>query len=217
MFKQMLAVQWKFSRKAVIAVSLLVAFLPALAMRLNSVGTVNETPRGLVSFSTALGFILAMAAVLIGLILYEASWRSDISGKYVYLLSMPVAWKQVIVGRLSGGLLLLIIPAGCLCIGGIIGTAFVPLPPTLHVYAVGLAVRFFLASSLSYCLWTALIHLSGQKAALVFLIVLLVVIGVPTGLAISGVELPYDRIFRWIADPPSPVSLFFSRWALIDV
>ncbi len=217
MFKQMLAVQWRFSRKTIAAVSVLIAILPALTMRLSAVSTVNYTPRGLVQQSIALGLVLGMFAVLTGLFIYESTWRNDTSGKNVYLLSLPITWRQFMLNRLCGALLLLLLPALCLWIGGVIGTAFVPLPPTLHVYALGVAFRFFLASSLTYCLWSALVQFSGQKATLVFLVVLLLAIIVPVIIAITGVALPLETIFRWIADPPSPVSVFFSRWAIIDV
>ena len=217
MFKQMFAVQWRFTRKAIAAVSVLVAIVPAMTMRMSAVSTVNVTPRGLVQQSIALGLILAMFGVLTGFIIYEATWRNDASGKNVYLLSLPITWRQFILNRLSGALLLLLLPALCLWVGGVIGTAFVPLPPTLHVYALGVAFRFFLASSLTYCLWSALVQFSGQKATLVFLALLLLTIIIPVIISISGVALPFDTIFRWIADPPSPVSVFFSRWAIIDV
>ena len=217
MFKQMFVVQWRFTRKAIAAVSVLVAIVPATTMRMSAVSTVNFTPRGLVQQSIALGLILAMFGALTGLIIYEATWRNDASGKNVYLLSLPITWRQFTLNRLSGALLLLLVPAVCLWIGGVIGTAFVPLPPTLHVYALGVAVRFFLASSLMYCLWSALVQFSGQKATLVFLILLLLTIIIPVLVSMSGIALPTDTIFRWIADPPSPFSVFFSRWAIIDV
>ena len=217
MFKQMFAVQWRFTRKAIAAVSVLVAIVPAMTMRMSAVSTVNFTPRGLVQQSIALGLILAMFGVLTGFIIYEATWRNDASGKNVYLLSLPITWRQFILNRLSGALLLLLLPALCLWVGGVIGTAFVPLPPTLHVYALGVAFRFFLASSLTYCLWSALVQFSGQKATLVFLAVLRLAIIIPVIISMTGVALPTDTIFRWIADPPSPISVFFSRWAIIDV
>lgn len=217
MFKQMLAVQWRFTRKTIAAVSVLVAILPALTMRISVVSTVNFTPRGLVQQSIALGFTLAMFAALTGMFVYEATWRSDTSGKNVYLLSLPITWRQFMLNRLSGALLLLLLPALCLWVGGVIGTAFVPLPPTLHVYALGVAFRFFLASALTYCLWSALVQFSGQKATLVFLAMLLLAVIVPVIISMTGTALPIDTIFRWIADPPSPVSVFFSRWAIIDV
>ena len=217
MFKQMLAVQWRFTRKTIAAVSVLVAILPALTMRISVVSTVNFTPRGLVQQSIALGFTLAMFAAVTGMFVYEATWRSDTSGKNVYLLSLPITWRQFMLNRLSGALLLLLLPALCLWVGGVIGTAFVPLPPTLHVYALGVAFRFFLASALTYCLWSALVQFSGQKATLVFLAMLLLAVIVPVIISMTGTALPIDTIFRWIADPPSPVSVFFSRWAIIDV
>ena len=217
MFKQMFAVQWRFTRKAIAAVSVLVAIVPAMTMRMSAVSTVNFTPRGLVQQSIALGLILAMFGVLTGFIIYEATWRNDASGKNVYLLSLPITWRQFILNRLSGALLLLLLPALCLWVGGVIGTAFVPLPPTLHVYALGVAFRFFLASSLTYCLWSALVQFSGQKATLVFLAVLLLAIIIPVIISMTGVTLPTDTMFRWIADPPSPFAVFFSRWAIIDV
>ncbi len=217
MFKQMFAVQWRFTRKAIAAVSVLVAILPALTMRMSAMSTVNYTPRGLVQQSIALGFTLAMFATLTGMFVYEATWRSDISGKNVYLLSLPITWRQFMLNRLSGALLLLLLPALCLWVGGVIGTAFVPLPPTLHVYALGVAFRFFLASALTYCLWSALVQFSGKKATLVFLAVLLLAIFIPVIISITGVTVPTETIFRWISNPPSPVSVFFSRWAIIDV
>ena len=167
MFKQMLAVQWRFTRKTIAAVSVLVAILPALTMRISVVSTVNFTPRGLVQQSIALGFTLAMFAALTGMFVYEATWRSDTSGKNVYLLSLPITWRQFMLNRLSGALLLLLLPALCLWVGGEIGTAFVPLPPTLHVYALGVAFRFFLESALTSCLWSAQVRFSGKQATMV--------------------------------------------------
>jgi hypothetical protein len=217
MFRKMLLVQWKWSRAALLAICVLVAMVPALTMRMTLYDFVNQTPRDLVTLCSALGLGLSFLAILTGIALQDAAWRQDVNGKYVYALSLPVPWNQFVVRRLACGLLLLLLPALFLWFGGWLATTLITLPPTLQTYAGGVAVRFFLASALSYAAWGVLVRFSGERSSLVMLVILLAVLVVPIAVSVSGVTLPTDSILRFIADPPGPLSVFFSRWAIIDV
>lgn len=217
MFRQMLFVHWKWSRTALLVTCVLLTIVPALTMRFTLLDVANQTPRDLVTLCEALGLSLAAFAVLTGIAIQEATWRPDVNGKYVYALSLPISWSRFVARRIACGLLLLLLPALFLWFGGWLATSMITLPPTLQTYAGGVAIRFFLASALSYAAFGVLLRFSGQHTSLVILILLLTVVVVPVAVSLSGVTLPTNAILSFLADPPGPLSVFFTRWALIDV
>jgi hypothetical protein len=218
MFRQLFLVQWKWTRAALLAICLLVAITPALSMRIAISEVANLTPNDLVSLCVVLGFGLSLFAVITGIAVQDASWRPDVNGRYVYALSLPLPWRDLLLRRLAGGLMLLVLPALALWLGGWLATSLVAIPSTLHTYAGGVAMRFFLASALSYAAWSVLVRFSGQRASLVVLLLLLAALVVPLAtIALFGATVPADTLLRFFADPPGPLSVFFSRWAIIDV
>lgn len=217
MFAQMLYAQWKFTRSLLLGLSLLVAITPALVLRLSLVQIVNQTPRDIIMMTEVLGVGLAILAFGVGVGVQHQPWQEDVKGRFVYVLSLPVAWPQFVARRVAGGLLLLLLPALFVWLGGAIATAMIVLPPTLHAYAFGVAVRFYLASVLCYAIWSALVHLSGKRAGVVGLIALLLVLLVPVALNWLGYAHAVDAFGNWLINPPGPLAVFFSRWALIDV
>jgi hypothetical protein len=217
MFARMLEAQWKFTRSALLAVSLLVAITPALVMRLSLVQIVNQTPRDLIVMTELLGSALGVTAVVLGIIVQHLPWDEDQKGRFVYALSLPITWPQFVLRRFGGGLLLLLLPALFAWLGGAIAVALVPIPPTLHTFALGVAMRFYLASAICYAAWSALVHLSGRRVGVVLLALLLVALLVPVGLNWIGYSQSVNAFFNWLVNPPGPLAVFFSRWALIDV
>ena len=217
MYRHMFSVQWKWARPTLAAFCVLAMMTPALAMRVSFSAFVIETPSELTAFTAALGFGLAFLAVLTGIAVQSASSFPDVQGKYVYALSLPIAWRRYLYYRTLIGITLLLIPAAAVWIGGTLAVMTVPLPDTLHTYAGGVAFRFLLASLLSFALWTALVQLSGRRATLVALLLVLALLAIPLTIAAFGFDLGTPWFWQTLFNPPSPISVFFSRWALIDV
>jgi hypothetical protein len=217
MYRHMFTVQWKWARASLAALCVLAMMVPALAMRLGLTSIVNQTPRELVNFTGALGVGLAFLAVVTGIAVQAAGSWPDVQGNYVYALSLPMAWRRYLYYRTLIGLTLLLLPALAVWIGGALAVASVPLPETLHTYAAGVAFRFLLASVLSFAMWTAIVQLSGRRATLAALVLLLTIIAVPLVVSALGVDLGGPETWNRMVNSPSPLAVFFSRWALIDV
>jgi hypothetical protein len=217
MYRHMFSVQWKWARATLAALCVLAMMVPALAMRVGLTSYVNQTPRELTTFTVALGLGLAFLAIVTGIAVQAAGSWPDVHGNYVYALSLPVAWRRYLFYRTAIGLTFLLIPALAVWIGGALAVATVPIPDTLRTYAAGVAFRFLLASVFSFAVWTALVQLSGRRATLAALLLLLAIIAVPLLLGAVGVDMSRPEIWNGLMDSPSPLSIFFSRWALIDV
>jgi hypothetical protein len=217
MFRQTFLVQWKWTRNGLIAMSVLVMIVPALSMRLGANDYFNPTPATIISISNISGWVLAALSILTGIVVQDASWRQDVNGKYVYALSMPVRWQELLARRIAGGVILLLIPAFFVWLGGGIAASLLDLPETLHAYPFGVAARFFLASVMAFSVWSVLVRFSRERSSLVVLILLFVAGLIPVVLSLSHWNIDTGAIMRVLTDSPSPLALFFSRWALIDV
>lgn len=217
MYRHMFAVQWKWARAPLAALCVLAMMTPALAMRAGLSSVVNETPRDLSTFTAALGFGLIFLSIVTGIAVQAAGSWPDVQGKYVYPLSLPIAWRSYLMYRTAIGLTLLLLPTLALWIGGSLAVATVPLPATLHTYAGGVAFRFLLGSILSFAIWSALVQLSGRRVTLVALCTLLAVIALPLLAGALGANIGSSEFWNGLLNPPSPLAIFVSRWALIDV
>ena len=217
MFKQVMFVQWKWTRNSLLAMSVLVTIGPALVMRVAMREWVVVSASDLIAVTNVLGAMLALGAITTGLMVQDASIRPDIEGRYIYALSLPVRWQELLVRRTGAGLVLLIIPALFVWIGGTIATSLIVIPDSLHSYAGGVAMRFFLASVLSFAVWSVVVRYSRKKSAVVVLAALLVLVLAPVALLLAGKGYLIEAMFRALIDPPSPFSVFTARWALLDV
>jgi hypothetical protein len=217
MFKQTFLVQWKWTRNALLAMSILVMIVPAVALRLGANDYYNPTPATIINISNISGYVLALFAIITGIVVQDASWRQDVNGKYIYALSMPVPWQELLVRRVAAGMILLLIPALFALLGGGIAASLLELPSTLHAYPFGVAVRYFLASVLAYAMWSILVRLSGERASLVVLLLLLAVPMAAVSIEVFHLNIDVTWMSRVLTSSPSPLAVFFSRWALIDV
>jgi hypothetical protein len=217
MFKQIMFVQWKWTRNSLLAISVLVTIAPALVMRIAMREWVVVSASDLITVTNILGAMLALAAISTGVMVQDASVRPDIEGRYIYALSLPVRWQDLLVRRIGSGLMLLIIPALFVWIGGTLATSLIVIPDSLHTYTGGVAMRFFLASVLSFAVWSVLVRYSGKKSAVYVLAALLILLLVPLALLLAGKGYLIESMFRALIDPPSPFSVFTARWALLDV
>jgi hypothetical protein len=199
MFKQTFLVQWKWTRNALLAMSILVMIVPAVALRLGANDYYNPTPATIINISNISGYVLALFAIITGIVVQDASWR------------------QLLVRRVAAGMILLLIPALFALLGGGIAASLLELPSTLHAYPFGVAVRYFLASVLAYAMWSILVRLSGERASLVVLLLLLAVPMAAVSIEVFHLNIDVTWMSRVLTSSPSPLAVFFSRWALIDV
>lgn len=217
MFKQIMFVQWKWTRNSLLALSVLVTIAPALVMRIAMREWLVVSASDLLAVTNILGAMFALAAISAGVLVQDASVRPDIDGRYIYSLSLPVRWRDLLVRRTGAGLILLIIPAVFVWIGGTIATSLIVIPDSLHTYAGGVATRFFLASVLSFAVWSVVVRYSGKKSAVMVLAALLLLILAPLALLLAGKGYLIEALFRALIDPLSPFTVFTARWALLDV
>jgi hypothetical protein len=217
MFKQTLLVQWKWSRAALAALTVLVIIVPVLTMRIAMMTSTAQTPSSLVEFTEILGALLAIVSVICGIAVQNTAWQADISGRYVYALSLPITWTRFVWYRAAASTLLLVIPAVGLFLGGVVALSFVTLPETLHGYPAGVAVRFFLGSLFAFGLWGLLLRVTGQRASVVLLVLLLLCVVIPLVLQASGLGASGTNLLRGLVASPSPLAIYVARWALIDV
>jgi hypothetical protein len=217
MFKQTLYVQWKWTRSTLFAMTVLVIIVPALTMRIAMMTSTAQTPSSLVEFTEILGALLAIVSVICGIAMQDMAWKADLTGRYVYALSLPITWTRFVWYRAAASTLLLVIPAVGLLLGGAVALSFLDLPETLHGYPLGVAVRFFLGSWFAFGLWGLLLRVSGKRASLVLLVLLLLCVVIPLVLQSSGFGTNGSLLLRGLSNAPSPLSIYFGRWALIDV
>jgi hypothetical protein len=125
---------------------------------------------------------------------------------------------------MSAGVVLALLPATALWLGGHVAAASIVLPEGLRAYPNELGVRFLMAILLSYGLFFALA--AGTIKTTLRLATALVVIGVFATVGWDSlaphVEIvastnAVDVLMRWVIEAPGPFEVFTGSWALIDV
>jgi hypothetical protein len=163
------------------------------------------------------GAFFGILATLTAMSLAWRPWVVDAGLRHVGPLSLPVPWSTFVRLRFLAGATLLLAPAFAVWIGGIIATTATPVPPTLHAYPGGVAVRFLLASLVSYAAGFLLQYVAGKQAVRVAVILLVIVAVVEMGASVFGYESVAVRVWSALTTWPGPLSVFGVRWMLIDV
>jgi hypothetical protein len=220
MFRAVLYAQWKWGRLVMLPAILVAGFLPLWALR--SVSNTGETsyhiPSLMASALSASGFY-QVVAVLTGVLLAALVWQTDTLRQHVYALSLPVPrWKFVLL-RFGAGATLLGIVAACVGLFAAVATALAPLPSMLHAYPLGLAVRFWLGSLVSF---STLFPMAGGNPVRVkrVLAVIATVVVVDLSLAATGITRQPEILLavgQFLFDPNGPLVSFFHPWMLLDV
>jgi hypothetical protein len=217
MFKQLLAVQWKATRVAVLLATLIGFMIPITSVESISGLTGYAADAGNVVFQMqSFGVGYAMLAAGSGLVLAILAWSQDHRGRHVYALSLPILrWKYALM-RLAAGALFLLLPTIGVLVGSLIGLSMVHVPPGLHAYPVALTSRFFLASAVAYAVFFAISASTQRTAGMVlgsFAAILLVAF-------VLASTIQYDLISRVGAilfNAPGLLAVFTGRWMLVDV
>ncbi|MFI5232459.1 MAG: hypothetical protein ACHQSE_08095 [Gemmatimonadales bacterium] len=217
MFAQVLYTQWKWAKTELFLYVLAAFLIPTIIIRIGFSYVDTYAIRSVLGVGTYTGIFLASLALLCA---FGLAWRPyilDAGLKHVGPLSLPVSWGQFVRLRFLAGATLLVIPALAVWFGGLLATASVTVPPTLHSYPGGLAIRFYLASLVAYAAAFALQYVAGKHAVRVALIFFFAV----TVIEVAGQFLGYGSMLTgaWnlLTNWPGPFSVFAARWMLIDV
>lgn len=217
MFTQILYTQWRWTRASLGAFIVFGFVLPVALWRLMGPNEGTTTAATLMSAFEQIGAFLAVVALLGGFVLAVQPWTVDAATKHVYPLSLPITWPRYVAMRYGAGALSLLGPAIALWLGCLVTIAMVDLPATMHAYPGTLAARFLLASLITYSAVFALQYLTGRRAVLFLLGILLLFLLGAMILDLTGNREMRERITSLIFEWPGPLSVFTADWSLIDV
>ncbi|HEV8409137.1 MAG TPA: hypothetical protein VGQ30_01430 [Gemmatimonadaceae bacterium] len=221
MFRAMLWSQWKWSRGFLLLVVIVGVTLSIFVMRgqisFDGVG-VYSIP-DLLDRSRAFGVMFQLDATAAGLVLAIAAWQQDSRTRHVYALLLPVSRVWYAATRFACGLILLLIPALALAASTAIAGWLAPLPPVLHVYAIGLAARWLLAASTVYAIIFALVSASPRliKRAVLAAAVIIVADLIYGGLIDTTHHSLIGALMQSVFSRNGPYAPFLDGWMLIDV
>lgn len=217
MFAQVLYTQWKWQRTELFAMVLAAFLVPTLVLRIGFEfvdGYAISNVLGVVGWTAVFFATLAMFSA------FALAWRPyviDQSLRHVGPLSLPIRWPEFVRLRFMAGATLLLIPALAVWIGGIIATTVSAIPPTLHAYPGGVALRFLLASLVAYSFGFLLQYVAGKHAVRVALFIFFGAIMIGIAAAMLGFDSAIGKAFDALTTWPGPFSIFNARWMLIDV
>jgi hypothetical protein len=225
MFRQIMFLNWKVSKLALLALLPLCIGLPILLLRL-SVEYLNASPTPAldmlrVTQTWARAFPLMAGAI--GCAIALCVWAWDHKTNHVYALALPIErWRYALMKFLSGTLILGIVFAAVL-VGAVIAVAMTDLPTGIRGYPIAFAIRFFSAMLITYAITFAFAAGTIKTTIRVFVIFFIIFVG--GGLATdligdamgqriaSPIALMYDALVNW----PGPFNVFGGSWMLIDV
>jgi hypothetical protein len=217
-FPQILRTQVAWTRTGVLAFAVGVFVIPSLVWRLAGGDTwAAWAPFAVIQGFSAVGPLLGGLALLGGMLLAALPWTIDAETRHVYPLSLPVPWSRYVMMRYAAGALTLLAPALALYLGGWFVLLQLELPDVLRAYPGTLAIRFLLATLVSYSATFTLQYVFGKSAAKVVLygIVLIAVVSIAVR-ALGGPDVVSwigRTLFQW----PGPFAVFAEPWKLIDV
>lgn len=216
MFPVILRSTWSWTRTVVLGLAALTFFLPAIAWRMTE-GARGGTAMGLINSFELLGPLLGFTALFGAFLLAVYPWTIDAETKHVYALSLPVEWSRYVGMRYVAGALTLLLPALALYLGSRFAVAFVSLPELLQAYPGALAMRFLLATLVSYSLSFALQYLAGRNATKVLLVFLLGIVLIVSVFEMAGMSSLGRQVGSFLFEWPGPLAIFTQTWVLIDV
>jgi hypothetical protein len=217
MFGQVLYVQWKWARAELFLYVLAAFLVPVLVMRIGYLNIDQYAIRSVLGVGSYVGVFFGSLAILAALGLAWRPYILDSGLRHVGPLSLPIAWGTFVRMRFLAGALLLVVPTIAVWIGGVLATATVTIPPTLHAYPGGIAIRFLFAALLAYSAAFALQYVAGRHATRVAVIGFFVVVLFLVAATLLGYNAMLSDAWHALSTWPGPLSVFNARWMLIDV
>ncbi|MEZ4412955.1 MAG: hypothetical protein R2910_08235 [Gemmatimonadales bacterium] len=217
MFRALLWTQWRESRIGVLLLAAIALVIPVLS--LNTVGPATEPWHAwdLLSASMRWSASYPIVALVAAVVLATGAWRPDHRTKHVYALALPIRRSRYLLLRYGAGLTLLLGIGVALLAGATIAALRVTVPPLLHAYPVGLALRFCMAGLVAYTLLFSVAGLTPRAARLLAAFLLLLIIASLVADLLALGWNPVERAMDALLSPYSPLSIFRARWMLIDV
>lgn len=218
MFRQILAVQWRWSRLVIVFLGLAGFAIPMLLVRgLGDPTAGRWQVLAILANIQGWGQLFPLLAGGSGLALALTAWGPDHAGRHVYALSLPLPrWHFALLRYGAGAVLLLAVVFGVL-LGCLIAVASATLPAGLQAYPFAVTLRFALAAFVAYSAFFAVSAGTSRTAGYVLGVlgglILLQVILSAVGLDIDILGATLWRLFIW----PGPLEVFTGRWMLIDV
>jgi hypothetical protein len=217
MFRQVLYTQWKWSRTELFACVLLAFLVPTVIIRVGYTAVDVYAVSNVLNVMAFAGVFFGSLAVVCALSLAWRPWVVDAGLRHVGPLTLPLTWPAFVRLRFLAGATLLLAPTLAVWLGGLIATSVTPIPPTLHAYPGGVALRFLLAALVAYAGGFLLQYVAGKHAVrvaigLLFFVVIIELVANLLGYG-SFTAKAWEALTTW----PGPLSVFNVRWMLIDV
>lgn len=227
MYQPMIYLHWRQVRVGLIPFVVAAFGLPLLLVQ--GMGGYDPQSAGvaayqyLVNAQVWLPVFPALAAAT-GMTLALTSWNWDHQLNHVYALSLPISrWKYATL-KMGAGLVLGLIPAAGFWLGVHLAVASVSLPEGLNAYPNALAVRFTLATLVSYAFFFALAAGTVRTTVVLttsFLVLLLVGASLMGALVDRVAFLQDTNAMELLVDALTgrhgPLEVFSGSWMLFDV
>lgn len=217
MFRQMLYTQWKWSRTELFFCVVLAFLVPTMIIRIGYTAVDVYAVSSVLSIMGFAGVFFGSLAVVTAFSLAWRPWVVDAALRHVGPLSLPVAWPAFVRMRFLAGAALLLVPTLAVWIGGILATTTTPIPPTLHAYPGGVALRFLVASFVAYAGGFFLQYVAGKHAVKVAVALVIGIALMELAANLLGYESVAVRFWNVLTNWPGPLAVFNVRWMLIDV
>lgn len=228
MYQPMLSLHWKQAKVALIPFMVASFALPLISVQgLGGTGATDDPSA--FAYQALAGIqgwlpVFPVLAALVGLTLGLTAWNWDHQLNHVYALSLPVPRWQYASLKMGGGVLLTVLPTLSFWVGSHVAVAAIDLPAGLHAYPNALALRFFLASLVTYSVTFAMaagtVRTTGVLVTAVLLVILLagslndVIHNLVPSLADVNVV---EAAVKTLLDRNGPLEVFSGSWMLIDV
>lgn len=217
MFAQVLYTQWKWARTELFLYVLAAFLVPTIIVRIGYAAVDSYAISNVLGVMGYAGMFFGALALLCA---FGMAWRPyivDAHLRHVGPLSLPVTWPAFVRMRFLAGATLLLIPTLAVWLGGTIATLATTIPPTLHAYPGGVALRFLFASLVAYSAAFLLQYVAGKHAVRVAIVLFFLIVIVELAAALMGYESVTVKLWNLLTNWPGPFSIFNARWMLVDV
>ncbi len=217
MFRQVLFTQWKWARTELFAYTLGAFLIPTAILKITVNGLDDYSVGAMLTAVAAAGAFFVFLAFVCAIGLAVRPYLADQALKHVYSLSLPVPWATFLRYRFLAGAVLLVAPTIAVFMGAGLATMTAAVPPTLHAYPFGLAVRFYLSALEIYAATFLLQYVAGKNAVRVVLALIGVLVVLELGSRFFGTTDAWVWMWDHLTTLPGPLETLTARWMMIDV
>ena len=218
MFRVILFTQWKWTRLLLLPIVIATFAMPVFSVQAFSDASLSRWQvSSMLGTMQAMGLIYMFLSALLGIGIAATAWSADTKGRHVYALSLPVPRWHYLLLRYAAGVVLLLVPAFSLWIGALLAVSSAPVPVGLNAYPTALAVRFLLASFVSYSVTFALSSVPNKLSLIAATAVGVLLFALSTIDYLTGTPKLMPGLFEWAIHWPGILEVFAGRWLLIDV